>query len=465
MVRSRSLVVSLLFSLGGLTVLCMVALASLTSANPNGSSIGIGMRFFISVASILGFITVIVIPFSVMIRMTQEREFGRDDLQYATPLRPRAFVDGKALCSAVLGAFSVFAALPFLLAAYLMRGVGLEWVGAVALFAVVAPAIISYVAILIGATRWTPAMKRAAFILLFYIIGSIFAVSSLGEALASANSQLLVPFFCILTFATTWYVRASAIRLLTPVNFNRDRPVRLSEAAIWFASLLFAGFMAFRPDGDELILFWVGFWVFFFGVRFLMSVSMPSGYSRRVRSEITGTAPRRALQYLVFNGGENGVVFHLLMGLATLAAAVALSAFAGFVTAASMTTLLAGQTGKILGVVAVFWFYLVFFALVCRALWSRFLVGRIRPMWIGLAAFSLFTLANAIPAILSAATSIKGTFGFFGNAVGTAYGLSKNNPQAVWRHLLFSLIAFAVALGLWLPTLLRSLRDFKPRNP
>jgi hypothetical protein len=290
---------------------------------------------------------------------------------------------------------------------------------------------------------------------------------------STPNALPLVALVCVVCFAITWYVRAFAISLLTPLNFNRSRSVRQAEAVIWLVSLIVLFFAVNLPDGGYVLLFWAGFWELFFGVRLLMSVSTPRGYSRRVRSEIATTGLRRVLQYMVFDGGENGVVFHLLMGLATLAVAVALSSFASASTTSSGIVRSAGQTGEILGVIAVFWFYLAFFALLCRAFWCHFLVGRVRPSRTGLAAFVLFGLASVAPSIFVAVqaskaaydtSSVAGALGFFGNAAGAVYGLFEKIPQAVWRHLLFSTVAFAVAFALWLPALLRSLRDFKPNG-
>ena len=458
------------------------------------------MICFFIVYGFLGFITTLVIPFSVLNRIAREREPGRADLQYSTPLPPRAFVDGKALCGAVTGAFFVFAALPFMLLAYLLRGVGLGMIAGAAVSSVLGAAILSYVAILFGATKWSPLAKRVAFFLALYFGGgnfasgifALFAISAFSTAAASGtvaapsslgiffstpNAQslvALVALVCVVCFAFAWYVRAFAISLLTPLNFNRARPVRQAETVIWFISLALVAFAVLASDDGTPLIFWAGFGAIFFGVRLLMSVSTPRGYSRRVRSEISGVRFRRVFQYPVFDGGENGVVFHLLMGLATLAAATALRPFAivfSHATATSSTPI--ERTREILGVIAVFWLYLAFFALVCRAIWCRFLVGRVRPSLIGLAAFVIFGLASVIPSAYVAmnvakksydTSVVSGALGVFGNAAGAAYGLFENIPQAIWRHLLFSTIAFAVAVALWIPALLRSVRDFKPNG-
>jgi hypothetical protein len=497
MVRSRSLVVSLLFFLGALMAMSagMLALASSSAAkNAVPDDLPVGMICFVCVYGLLGFITTLVIPFSVLNRIAREREPGRADLQYSTPLPPRAFVDGKALCGAVTGAFFVLAALPFMLLAYLLRGVGLGMIAGAAVSSVLGAAILSYVAILFGATKWSPLAKRVVFFLALYFgagnfasgifalfavsafstaaaSGTVAAPSSLGMFFSTPNALSLVALVCVVCFAITWYVRAFAISLLTPVNFNRARPVRQAETVIWFASLIVLVFAVNLPDGGNVLLFWTGFWTLFFGVRFLMSVSTPRGYSRRVRSEIAVAGLRRALQYPVFDGGENGVVFHLLMGSATLAAAVALRPFASLSTTSTGAVRSVSQMGEILGVIAVFWFYLAFFALLCRAFWCRFLVGRVRPSLIGLAAFVIFGLASVIPSAYVAmnvaresydTSVVSGALGVFGNAAGAAYGLFEKIHQAIWRHLLFSTIAFIVAIALWLPALTRSLRDFKP---
>jgi hypothetical protein len=498
MVRSRSLVVSLLFFLGTLMAAAagMLALASSSAAKaavPEG--LPVGMICFFIVYGLLAFITTLVIPFSVLNRIAREREPGRADLQYSTPLPPRVFVDGKALCGAVTGAFFVCAALPFLLLSYLLRGVGLGMIAGAAISSVLGAGILSYVAILFGATKWSPLAKRVAFFLTLYFgtgnfasgIFALFAISSFSAAassgtvaapspilmFSSTSSALpLVALVCVVCFAITSYVRAFAISLLTPLNFNRSRPVRQAEATIWFASLVVLSFAVNLPDGGNILLLWAGFWELFFGVRLLMSVSAPRDYSRRVRSEISDIRLRRVSQYPVFDGGENGVVFHLLMGLATLAAATALRPLAVIYSHASaMTATPVERTCEILGVIAVFWLYLAFFALLCRAFWCHFLVGRVRPARIGLVAFVLFGLASVVPSVFVAVkvakeaydtSVVSGALGLFGNAAGAAYGLFENVPQAVWRHLLFSSIAFIVAVALWYPALLRSVRDFRP---
>ena len=263
MVRSRSLIVSLLFFLGALMAMSagMLALASSSAAkNAVPDGLPVGMICFFIVYGFLGFITTLVIPFSVLNRIAREREPGRADLQYSTPLPPRAFVDGKALCGAVTGAFFVFAALPFMLLAYLLRGVGLGMIAGAAVSSVLGAAILSYVAILFGATKWSPLAKRVAFFLTlyfgagnfasgifaFFAVSSFFAAASSGTVAApspilmvssTSNALPLVALVCVVCFAFAWYVRAFAISLLTPVNFNRARPVRQAETVIWLISL------------------------------------------------------------------------------------------------------------------------------------------------------------------------------------------------------------------------------------
>ena len=472
-VRSRNLVVSLRFLLVSLTVAVMIALPYSSPSTEVASDVSSARWYFL--CAVLGLLcgAIFLIPVSVLQRMALEHEPGRADLQYATPLPPRAIVDGKALCGVVLGAIFFFAALPFMLVAYLMLGVRLEWVAVVVLAAVLVSAITSYVAVLFGATKWSPVAKLLALMLALDIIWPCYAATFLYGVWRSHSS---LPFWTlfILSLTVTFYVRAFATRLLTPANFNRDRPVRQAEVAIWFASLLVAGFMAFQPGTGDCISFWGGFWVFFFSVRLLMSISTPRGYSRRVRSEISDFRLRRVFQYPVFNGGENGVVFHLLMGLATLGTALALSSFARFsITALAMAPKF-DKMGETLGVIAVIWFYLGFFALVCRIIWNWLPVGRSRPTRLGFVAFSLFTLASVIPTVLfvvldgthaRGASAIVGPLGFFGNAVAAVYGLFENTPRMVWHHLRLSSIAFVLALVLWLPFLLRSIRDFKPLTP
>ncbi len=469
-VRSGSLVGSLRFLLVLLTVAVMIALLCSSPSTEVASDVSsAGWIFFYAVLGLLCGVF-LSIPFSILQRMALEHEPGRADLQYATPLPPRAYVDGKALCGFVLGAIFFFAALPFMLVAYLMLGVRLKWVPVVVLAAMLVSAISSYVAVLFGATKWSQGAKTLALLLTLNIIWPCYMLTFLYRGLRSHSSLTFWKLF-ILILPVTLYVRAFATRLLTPASFNRDRPVRQTEVAIWFASLLVAGFMAFQPDAGDSISFWGGFWVFFFSVRLLMSISTPRGYSRRVRSEISDFRLRRVFQYPVFNGGESGVVFHLLMGLATLAAASALSSFACFgITALAMAPKF-DKMGETLGVIAVIWFYLVFFALVCRAIWNWLLVRRSRPTRLGFVAFSLFTLASVIPTVLfvvldgipaRGASALVGPLGFFGNAVAAVYGLSEHNPQMVWHHLRLSSIAFVLALVLWLPVLLRSIRDFKP---
>ena len=498
MVRSRSLVVSLLFFLGALMAMTagMLALASSSAAKaavPDG--LPVGMICFFIVYGLLAFITTLVIPFSVLNRIAREREPGRADLQYSTPLPPRSFVDGKALCGAVTGAFFVFASLPFLLLSYLLRGVGLGMIAGAAISSVLGAGILSYVAILFGATKWSPLAKRVAFFFTLYFgagnfgsgIFAFFAISSFAAAASSGtmaapssfgmlfstpNALSLVALVCVVCFAITWYVRAFAISLLTPVNFNRSRPVRQAETVIWLIMLALVAFAVLASDDGTPLIFWAGFGALFFGVRLLMSVSTPRGYSRRVRSEISNVRLRRVFQYPIFDGGENGVVFHLLMGLATLAAATALRPFAQVETIPPGAKTI-GQTGEVLCVIAVFWLYLAFFALLCRAIWCRFLVGRVRPARTGLVAFVLFGLASVVPSLFVAmdvakeaydTSAVSGALGVFGNAAGAAYGLFENIPQAIWRHLLFSTIAFIVSVALWLPALLRSVRDFRHKD-
>ena len=480
MVRSRSLVVSLFVFLAlqlVAAVSCLVFAAGARNSNHDAID---GTVLFGCVSAILGAVTALVIPFTILNRLARERAPESFDLQFSSPLPPRAFVDGKALGGAVLSLFFSAATLPFMLVASLLGGVSLGMVALAIGSAVLFATILSYAAVFCGATGWSPLMKRVVFFVVAYngfsLVAGLFS-ASLSVFVAGSASSLPWNPFVIIVFAIvvqlcfTLYLRACATCLLTPKNLNRARPVREAEILLWLFSLVTAVLDACRGEFTVLVV-WECFWIVFLCVRLLISVSAPRAYSRRVQLEIAVSPLRRTLQYPFFSGGENGVAFHLLMGLATFAALTALRAIFP-ASAVGVSSLTFGWVDKVRSVLLIVWAYLGFFALLCRAIWNKFLVGRIRPAFVGLAAFFIFAVACIVPGIVTAvqvgtsspaARDVARIMGFFGNFAGAIYGVSENMPEIVWHHTLFSLSAFAVALLLWLPFLFRSLRDFKPRK-
>ena len=482
MVRNRSIVISLI---GFLTVLFIASTICLTVAigeDISGTSAtgsytvtnAGGSILHVIISTVTGILVSFAIPFMVMNRVAVEFKKENVDLQYTTLLPPRAFVDGKALCGVLLSAVIALAALPFLMLAYLLRGIDMFSILFSTLFTILSSVLFCYFAVGIGAAKFNIVLKRAFFIFFAYslcssTIGLVSAFAMGGHFGSGAPSSvwmvspdsttgLILAFFiyaCIV-----FLLRANTVMLMTPANFNRNRPVRLSWLLVWGITLVYTLVM-YKIDGDRDYIFIWGIVAFLpmFLFQFLQSVSDVGMYSRRVRAEISRNKFRRCFQYLFFDGGEGGVCFSLLIFMLTVLVLVSgfclspgkgmdaddyRKAFFGF-------TIIAG--------------YLVSVPLIVRSI-CLFIPKLAKKKLILVFSAIVLVLLSVVPMLLSIPRVSAGSEADFiwktvGNIPGVVNALVRDDDQLSW-HFGAAMTMLGIGIVLTLPNLLKSRREFVP---
>ncbi len=464
MVRSRLVAAGLIGQLAFQLIGVMVVLLSSREELQSGAALlerGLGGTVFNAVYFVLSLVLLFCVPFYVGVRMGVERSGEHLDLQYTTALQPRQFVDGKVAAAVILILLFVSAALPFLALSYLLRGLDvLQAMLATALLVLVAVCCV-YEALFLATGTVSRAFR--VIILLFALgfhlslLGMVntagMAMVSFGEAVSLATwSDAALPAM-ILGCAVTCclLLRAAVVALITPPSANRALPPRLCITVLWLVWGVVAGCVAgvrLKPDAVRV---WSLLGVIAAAGFAAVAASYPPGYSRRVLSEVAAGAGKRARQFLLFSGAENGMLWALLLGMASvLAAAVAETALPGVPAAAFDDAPPAAwqQAG--------FFLYLTAYVWAVRAVWRAGLAKWGTYRLAGVFAAGLALLGWVLPALVALGRGRGSAAWRFGNP----FFMFSDDAEGALALLPAAGVFAALALAANLPGLREAARRF-----
>lgn len=481
MVRNRSIVISLIAFLTVLFIASAICLTVAVGKDVSGistagsytvTSVGGGVLYAV-ISVVTGILVSFAVPFMVMNRVAVEFKKENVDLQYTTLLPPRAFVDGKALCGVLLSAVIAFAALPFLMLAYLLRGIDMVSILFGTASTILSSVLFCYFAVGIGAAKFNIILKRAFFIFFAYslcsstiglvsalAIGSHFGSGPTAIWMAAPASKAGLIFAFFIYACIVFLLRANTVMLMTPANFNRNRPVRLSWLLVWVITLVYTLVM-YKINGDRDYIFIWGIVAFLpmFLFQFLQSVSDVGMYSRRVRAEISRYKFRRCFQYLFFDGGEGGVCFSLLMFMLTvlvLASGFRLSPGKGMD---------AGDYREAFFGFAIIAGYLVSIPLIVRSICLFIPKLAKKKLILALTTISL-VLLSVVPMLLSIPHISEGDNGIIwktvGNIPGVIHALESDVTDLLSWHFGAAMTMLGIGIALTLPNLCKSVKAFVP---
>ena len=159
MVRSRLVSTGLIAFLFLQVAVVSIALLTARSASSDPLGQSYGNVVFGTVTAMLGFMLLLGIPGFVSARMAAERSADRLDLQFTTALAPTQFIDGKIAAAAVLMLLFASTSLPFLMLAYLLRGVDVFTMLRSFGFLLVLALCVCHVVLFLGSIRLSKALR------------------------------------------------------------------------------------------------------------------------------------------------------------------------------------------------------------------------------------------------------------------------------------------------------------------
>jgi hypothetical protein len=412
-----------------------------------------------------------VIPFLVMNRMASERRGSATDVNLLTLLTPGQWADGKAASATLTATLFVAATLPCLSLAYLLRGLSPTDLLLFPVSTISKAVFCAYLAVLFGALHINAIFKRVVFtgILLLLSLAqlpeadlhdalrAVFVFCAGGFAFRPHVASLMLFIVCSAALAS-WFLRAAAVARLSPPIFNFRRGIRVAALAVSVAMSAVLSVAAWKEGENQLVTF---FSVFPLSLLFAVTsceAALPQGYSRRVRSEIAPGRFRRTAQYLFFTGAENGILF----GLLAQSLVIGLGCLAVSILSKTPNDLRVNTDGALF--LACFFCYANAALLLMRTIWLVAFKSHVRPFWVPVAAWGLLvanSMANIIFLLVS--DSVHDTL-WIGGLPSILTVCVDGKRDIALISTIIAAITFAVAFALYLPFLVRSMRNFRPKT-
>ncbi len=468
-VRSRAIIASIGTFLAVLFISCLVTVSAAAKSKTPETY---GDSLFAWLRGVCSFVVTVIIPFMVMNRTALERQGGASGVLGLTLLTPSQWADGKAVSATISSGMFIAASLPFATLAYLLRGLDLSKVLLFPPLFLALAFLFNYLAVLFGSFRINAICKRVFFcgVLILGFI-SQFRDMGINDLLRDFLKELLLTFHrpaamlavSVIVFGcviASLLFRSAAIARLSPPNFNFRGGVRRTMLIVVLVMFTVFGLASWRAgDNEALFAFSVMAFPALFTLAFFES-ALPAGYSRRVRADIASGRLRRATQYLFFTGSENGLVFAILFQFFVLA-------ILRFATGCLAET--AGDMENVRHATAFFAglsCYINAAILFIRVLWHAAFRYHLRSLWVSIAAFAILAANSLTNLLFQAASGLESDSDFwFGSILSIIYAADVDEKPIIFMHLVSSVIVFAVAFLLFLPLLVRSIRDFKPLSP
>ena len=390
-----------------------------------------GRTLFSVILLALGVLTLFILPANVFVRMMKERGGKRAaDLTLATALPASAVIDGKIRSVLALIGLSLTAALPFSSFAYLLHGISLERMAESLLSVALLASVLVHFAILVASLRLSAGFRWVAYIA-FVVIGVLVCLPAGSAAFswhpAGESQSFQGGFFVFAAVGVSLclFVRAFAIAVLTPRSREHDLVLRVTTLVLvagW-------GVYAYLRSSDAIQV-WTVFAFLVFTVLSIFALVQPVGYSRRqIAAFRTKPIWRRIVFWPFMSGAANGFAF----------------AFAGAVAVSLARPLLGnGQDTKWIAFTILL--YNSALLLVLRAFW-RVAAKR----WANLSPILVLGLFLLVLGFLQ---SLPDLLGVEAAAVPFCYHGLKDDV-IFDHHLLWAFAAFAVALVLNVPALIR----------
>ncbi len=241
------------------------------------------------------------------------------DLMYASAMKPRAIVFGKAWAGGVLTVLFMSITAPFVMLAYLLRGLDIEWVALSFLYVFIVIQVLNAAAICL----FFNVKSRIQVVFLLGVGGFAFLwtlaiiVSNLMfTAYRGARFDLwqAVASHALLALGIIALLLAAAIASISPPTSNRLLPLRLTVTTIYLLSLLFCLLVPSLSGASATLEIWMHAWAFTLFPLMLLAVCERDTWHDRIKKTVPKNVLLRVLAFPFYTGSPNGLVWVALLG-------------------------------------------------------------------------------------------------------------------------------------------------------
>lgn len=332
LVRSRFVTALIMLLMGGLLLIC--ALAMNASSDSLNAQLSLGRELVVALFMTIWFSSCVFIPIYSAVRFGAERKENDLDLMYISTISPWRIISGKLACSTQMVVLVISAALPFLALTYFLRGVDIRLVfwGVLALFVWVT---VGTLFLMLYAGLPVSRVSRvllglfvvAPLWLQMYLFGPLFfsfGVSRMSMVFMGPSTSFLEPLVGLGTSALlligSFFVLNVA--LVSPTTSNRAVPVRLYHSLALLVGLgviLIAHGIGWITDLDDFMVGYAFISMWVSGVFLWFGTGCADSRSHRVRSKIPKRFGLRLLVFPFYAGRVNALVWGLLHMMSSLA--------------------------------------------------------------------------------------------------------------------------------------------------
>ncbi|MDR0336083.1 MAG: ABC transporter permease [Planctomycetaceae bacterium] len=303
-------------------VLVLVCLANLLFQQNSLQIHGVGGILFSGLAVTMG----IACFFAVVVytAFTTASERINNDLMFTSALKPSTIVFGKVFAGAILTVLLMSITAPFVMVAYLLRGLDIEMVARTFLGLFVMIQVCNGIAICLSSNIRTKTQMVGIICGGFFVFMTLlnFIISFIYFPFGSGVNPWIQLFWLFLLIGSIYSIfLAAAIASIAPSTSNRLLPIRLTVTVIYFGSLLISfvfssPMVAGMPLGmtTDTVVIWVYVWMGILAVLMLMPVCERETWSRRIKRTLPKNRFFRAVLFPFYTGSANSLVWLALLG-------------------------------------------------------------------------------------------------------------------------------------------------------
>lgn len=315
LVRNRFIIVLINLFVAVLVFCCMMTVLFQDAVSLHGT----GAQLFAWLSGIMTFTCFLAVVVYTGSTTANERING--DLMYASAMRPSSIVFGKLWSGAVLTVLLMSITAPFVMLAYLLRGLDIEMVVQSLLGTFVTIQVLNGLAICLFSnvkTKVQMSLMMGFGFFLFMILGgqifSFFLMRSFGVGFSSVSSNWSALGWIFLSQGAMLAVFLSAaIALIAPPTSNRLLPVRITLTTIYLGSLVTCFYLSGILGYTESLTGWIYGWTGASIVLMLLVVSERESWSFRIRQTIPKNFLFRLVFFPFYSGSPCGLVWLALL--------------------------------------------------------------------------------------------------------------------------------------------------------
>ncbi|MDR2116894.1 MAG: ABC transporter permease, partial [Planctomycetaceae bacterium] len=317
-VRNRFIIVLINLYVAVLVLVCLMNVLFRQNAHEIHGGGGILFGGLAVTMGIACFLTVVIYT-----ALTTASERINGDLMFTSGLKPATIVFGKALAGAILTILLMSITAPFVMVAYLLRGLDIEIVVITFIGIFTAIQVFNGMAICICSNIRTKIQMIAVlggsfFVAIFGLqVLIVFTISYLWVGHRHTNWMELAALFLFAGMVFAIFL-AGAITSIAPSTSNRLLPIRLTVTVIYLGSLLIALLVpSFFATSNSLVP-WIYSWTVALAILMLMVVCERETWSVRIKRTLPKQILFRVLLFPFYTGAANGLIWLALLGLGLL---------------------------------------------------------------------------------------------------------------------------------------------------